>query len=364
MGWYPHAVRKEVKRFRTKMKPNRINLHTAVSNTTSLFSYFNQPGKVCSHFYIREDGVIEQYIDTKYRAAADLQGNPDTISIETWDGYKRLWTKGEDLPEWTGRQVGALVNLLIWLAAEHDIPLTRLPHSRPGFRGVGFHRQGIDPWRVDGGLVFSKAYGKICPGDRRIAQIDSIITMARNGSAFPVIEIAGARAYSMTYVKEVQQLLNHVNGARLLVDGVLGPVTAAAVKAYQKSRELVVDGDPGPITMGKLREEARQREGAASRTNSRTAGRWHSDVFPLLVDGLWGSVTTKALQIRLSVPANGALTKVTIQTMQTRLGVRADGDFGPITRKALQRHLGQVQDGYIGPVTVKALQARLNAGRF
>ena len=54
------------------------------------------------------------------------------------------------------------------------------------------------------------------------------------------------------YVRTLQILLNKYNGARLSEDGIFGPATLAAVKAYQKSRGLEVDGIVGAKTWAQL----------------------------------------------------------------------------------------------------------------
>lgn len=54
------------------------------------------------------------------------------------------------------------------------------------------------------------------------------------------------------YVKTLQILLNKYNRAGLDEDGIFGPATYAAVKAYQKSRGLEVDGIVGSKTWGQL----------------------------------------------------------------------------------------------------------------
>jgi hypothetical protein len=50
----------------------------------------------------------------------------------------------------------------------------------------------------------------------------------------------------------VQESLNKVNGAALVVDGFYGPKTHEALMSYQKSRGLTVDGWAGPLTCAKL----------------------------------------------------------------------------------------------------------------
>lgn len=54
------------------------------------------------------------------------------------------------------------------------------------------------------------------------------------------------------YVKTLQILLNKYNNAKLAEDGVFGPNTETAVKAYQKSRGLEVDGIVGAKTWTQL----------------------------------------------------------------------------------------------------------------
>jgi N-acetylmuramoyl-L-alanine amidase len=53
------------------------------------------------------------------------------------------------------------------------------------------------------------------------------------------------------YVKSMQHLLNQY-GAELAVDGDFGPITQAAVKAFQALHHLTVDGICGPITWNAL----------------------------------------------------------------------------------------------------------------
>jgi hypothetical protein len=56
-------------------------------------------------------------------------------------------------------------------------------------------------------------------------------------------------------VLAVQKLLNKL-GAKLKLDGLDGPNTENAIKAFQKKYNLTVDGNAGPITLALLKKEA------------------------------------------------------------------------------------------------------------
>lgn len=199
MPWYPLAERKQLtvpNRAKHKVAmptPKRANLHTAVSNGRSLYNFFNSSGArgVFSHFFLREDGSVEQYQSTDYRAACDLDGNPDTISIETWDGYPNGWSNSSDVPTWNQAQVAGLVALVQWIWRTHpSIPRKLATSNRRGAasHGLSWHRLGVvgAPGYIaptNGGLRYSTSRGKICPGPRRINQVPAIYTAAVFGSA-------------------------------------------------------------------------------------------------------------------------------------------------------------------------------------
>jgi peptidoglycan hydrolase-like protein with peptidoglycan-binding domain len=85
---------------------------------------------------------------------------------------------------------------------------------------------------------------------------------------------------------------------------------------------------------------------------------------PLVVDGNFGPLTTKALQWKLKVVTDGEFGPVSKEALQRHLNVTPDGIIGPVTVRALQAHVGAAQDGIWGPLTTEALQGALNAGRF
>jgi hypothetical protein len=141
-----------------------------------------------AHFSVKADGTIQQSRDTAFRSAANLNGNHRVIAIENEDHGPAFgnWS-GSDVPPLTDAQVIANGRILAWAHREHGIPLKMCPNSRPTAKGLGYHRLGIDGnfggyrfgGRVSGGEVWTSSYGKVCPGDNRIAQLPLILRTAQ-----------------------------------------------------------------------------------------------------------------------------------------------------------------------------------------
>lgn len=168
-----------------------IVLHTAVGSLISTWGYFAHANGEAwvgteSHFIVGGYGEVWQITDTARTADANLDGNSRLLSIETADTYAPFpkWT-GSDVPAWTDDQVSSLARIVAWAAMTHGFPLVRMKDSKPTTRGVGYHRLGIDPWRVSGGERWSTTAGKVCPGDRRIAQVNDVIALAASLSKQP-----------------------------------------------------------------------------------------------------------------------------------------------------------------------------------
>jgi hypothetical protein len=134
-----------------------------------------------AHFSTTNKGKILQSRDTKFRSAANLDGNHRVIAIENEDAAL-------DIPL-SGEQVEACAKILAWAHKVHGVPLQLCPDSKPGSRGLAYHRQGIDgnfgvpgarfPGRVAGGEHWSESFGKICPRDKRIEQLPAILKRAK-----------------------------------------------------------------------------------------------------------------------------------------------------------------------------------------
>lgn len=140
-----------------------------------------------AHFSVHGDGRIVQSRDTIYKSAANLNGNYRVIAIENEDHGPAFGTwSGSNVPALTPAQVVANARILRWAHEVHEVPLQLCPNSLPTSRGLAYHRQGIDGnfpnGRVPGGEVWSKSRGKVCPGDRRIAQLPEILRLAKGGA--------------------------------------------------------------------------------------------------------------------------------------------------------------------------------------
>ena len=175
--FYPGAAKHQLLgKSTTPLAARIINVHTMVWDLESCENYFAQSGNPYSHFGTGPKGEVYQWQDLTYRAASDLDGNTFVISIENADkgpGFPS-WS-GTDVPRFVPEQAELIAQLIAWCCARFGIPPYEVPNSLPGVVGPGKHRDGIDPWRVSGGVLYSSSYGKACPGDRRVAQFHNEI---------------------------------------------------------------------------------------------------------------------------------------------------------------------------------------------
>jgi N-acetylmuramoyl-L-alanine amidase len=167
---------------RTLLVPRIIDIHTMVGTLLGTQAYFSTAGNPYSHFGTSGAGEVRQWQDLTFRAASDLDGNPISISIENEDkgSYFPAWT-GTNVPRFTPAQAEAIAQLVAWLCARFAIPPVVIPNTLPSNAyGACYHRLGVDPYRVFGGIRLSAVYAKACPGDRRIPQvIDEIMPRVR-----------------------------------------------------------------------------------------------------------------------------------------------------------------------------------------
>jgi hypothetical protein len=221
--WKPIASRSS-----SALTPDLLGLHTIVGGAAGTWDYFNTGAGgrgVYSHFLVHgkwssrdTDGAVWQCQDTAYRAAANLDGNWRIISVETADNAPQY---PEDIAAWTPAQEDSIVDLMVWAHRTHGIPLVLVPDSKPGRRGICYHRQGCDPFRAAGGELWSAAYGKSCPTDRRIARLPALIERARsivNGTAGAAPIIPEETLFMALTDAQEQQLYSDTRTLRADVD--------------------------------------------------------------------------------------------------------------------------------------------------
>lgn len=332
MALYPPAIQKPVPHGAEDppIDPRVVILHIAVSNAKSLFGWFNgRSGGIESHFYIRKSGAVEQYRDTDVQADANTDANGFAISIET---------QGMGPGTWNTKQLAAIKALVDWCHDVHGIPKT-VPQSWNG-AGVGFHVQFPGRW---------DKRGATCPGPRRQRQYWDVLVpwmAGRGGGAQSVPYAPAPKPASKPFkplwtptgdmsVKQIQRVVG------VTADGLYGKATKAAVKRYQRR----LGGIRADGLWGARTEAAHHAHGSGG---------------TLIVDGIEGPATIKALQRVVGVPVDGIRGRRTDRALQAWLGVPVDGIVGPQTVKALQRKVGASVDGIWGRETTKALQRYLN----
>lgn len=147
-----------------RIKPTQYVLHSAVDSKgrTDLWRYFARDDvKVESHFWIYNDGTVEQFLDTEVMADCNRGANVRAVSVETEDDGR------PDTTLWTPAQIASLIRLGVWLHEAHGIPAVRC--ATPTSPGIGFHSMWGAP------SEWTPARGKTCPGTVRISQVPGII---------------------------------------------------------------------------------------------------------------------------------------------------------------------------------------------
>ncbi len=235
------------------INPSQIIVHTAVDGNVNIPAYFRRRDVfVESHFWITRSGRITQLMDTHRQADANYRANYSAISIETED---------DGDPEgnpWTYAQIQSLVRVIRWAASTHGIPIKRCRSSTAP--GVGWHSMWsypTDPINLRGRPVpspWTTALGKTCPGRTRIHQLVDVVMPLAAGTIDPPDGNGDETRSTIrdgSRGSDVQALQKFL---KIPADGIFGPMTEAAVKAFQMAQGLGIDGIVGPKTWGRVDE--------------------------------------------------------------------------------------------------------------
>lgn len=156
-------------------------LHIQEGSEAGTDAWFHNPSsQVSAHFGNPKSGPLDQWVDTDDRAWAEVNGNPDWISVEN-EGHT-----GDSL---TPSQFENVAQLLAWLHTQYSVPLAISDTPAAGTPGLTGHGLGVDSW---GGHYD-------CPGSPILAQRPAIIARAQ--------QIIGATPAPSTAVEDDMPVL-------------------------------------------------------------------------------------------------------------------------------------------------------------
>ena len=135
---------------------------------------------------------------------------------------------------------------------------------------------------------------------------------------WPLVKRSPTRIFPVPSLQQLLRARNHP----VTVDGIFGPNTEAAVKAFQQSKNLSADGIVGPQTWPKLVVQVKQGDSGDAVRGVQEVMKFHDQSDgegpPIHVDGIFGPITDNW-----------------IRGFQTAVDTASDGIVGPITWRAL-----------------------------
>lgn len=160
----------------------RMTVHTAVTSSGDIYGPNRGPGDTYAHFYNPLSARIRQHQEIHHKAYSDGQANGYAVGVEHQDN-------GREMPL-SASQIDDDARLFAHLVTHYGLP-NRIA-TTGNTQGLAWHRLGIkgnfppyDPsdrktWTgSQTGQNWSDSYGKVCPWNTRIDQIDDIWAAAQ-----------------------------------------------------------------------------------------------------------------------------------------------------------------------------------------
>lgn len=135
---------------------------------------------------------------------------------------------------------------------------------------------------------------------------------------WPLVKRSPTRIFPVRTLQQLVRARNHP----VTVDGIFGPNTEAAVKAFQQHKSLAADGIVGPQTWPRLVVQVKRGDSGDAVRGVQEVMKFHDQSDgegpPIHVDGIFGPITDNW-----------------VHGFQTAVGTASDGIVGPITWRAL-----------------------------
>jgi N-acetyl-anhydromuramyl-L-alanine amidase AmpD len=204
-----------------------------------------------SNYGVGTDGRIALYVDEANRSwcTSSTANDNRAVTIEV--------ANDGGAPDWhvSDKALAALIDLCTDICKRNGIPKLLWKADKSLIGNVAQQNMTVHRWFA----------AKACPGDylynlhgHIAAEVNKRLRSggapAPTAPAKPAAIRATIRQGSANKdaVRYLQARLNTLQGARLTIDGIFGPATDRAVRAFQTMCKLTPDGIVGPLTWGKL----------------------------------------------------------------------------------------------------------------
>ena len=312
-----------------------IAIHTmeapeAAQTAENVANYFKRVD-ASAHWCVDNDSRVRVVKDED--TAWTLPGaNSRSLNIEI-AGYAK-----QDADDWADEYSIDALEIAAVCAAEwcdkYQIPIRKLTDDqiRSGAKGFVGH--------VDANRVYKQSShwdpGPGFPWAYFLGRVSHYVEKREPSDPKPVDKQSTSwnnKGYSKSYIKTQQRLLKDLGFYKGEVDGILGPQTDAATRAFQKKYGLEVDGLPGPQTNKKL----------VSLTKTDSIKLLQKAV-GAVADDIWGADTDKRLRVVMAASSYaGTKFPFGVKYTQTVVGTRPDGFWGDNSRSAHDETVKKVQ---------------------